>query len=198
MRKVFISGLSVLLLSTTVLAEDLKTILDRVVSLEKEGNYPKALDELGWARKEIEKKNSEMIGTLLPDSLAGFTGGKVETNGALGFNTVEREYAGENMKVKVSITSGGPGGNNQAMGGLAALGQMAAMFGQQAGQDVFRVDGMTASLNTEGSTPDLTVFLTGGSILKFELTKGTDTATLKKMAETIGVSKIDSKIKGVS
>lgn len=195
MKKIILA-LSLIIPLNSVLAEDLKTILTRVESLVKDKNYPKALEELGWARKEIEKLNSGVMATLLPDELAGLKGGKTQTNNVMGMTAIERDYTSSDTEVKVSLTTGSPGGGADSLGGgLAALGQMAAMFGQQAGQDVFRIDGMTASMNTEGGIPELTVFLNGG-MLRFEMNRGTDTAKLKEMAEKIGVANLDKQIKG--
>jgi hypothetical protein len=195
MKRVIALGLVGLTMAAPVLAEDLKTILDKVMVLEKEGNYQKALDELGWAKKELEKKNSEQLVKLFPDELGGLKGEKAEVNSALGFTNIERNYSNDTTEVKVSIT--GTGGAAGGLGGLAAFGQMAAMMGAQSGQDVFRIDGMTASMEGEGSNSKLSVFLSGGSILIFDMVRGKDASILKKMAETIGVSKIDNKLKGV-
>jgi hypothetical protein len=196
MKRFIALGLSALTMASPVLAEDLKAILDKVMTFEKEGNYQKALDELAWAKKELEKKNSEQLVKLFPDELVGLKGEKAEVNSALGITNLERNYASDSTEVKVSIT--GTGGAAGGLGGLAAFGQMAAMMGAQSGQDVFRIDGMTASMEGEGSNSKLSVFLSGGSILMFELNRGSDSAILKKMAETIGVTKIDNKLKGVS
>lgn len=195
MKNFFALAISALFLSSSVLAEDVKEVLDRVNTLYKEGNYSKALEELEWARKEIEKSNSKSLATLLPDELAGLKGDKAETSSALGITNIERSYSdSKNQKVKVTLTqTGGAGG---AMGGLAGLGQMAAMFGAQSGQDVFRIDGMTASMEGEGEGAKLQVFLSSGSILAFDLLEGTNSAILKEMANKIGVANIDKKIKG--
>jgi len=195
MKNFFALAISALFLSSSVLAEDVKEVLDRVNTLYKEGNYSKALEELEWARKEIEKSNSKSLATLLPDELAGLKGDKAETSSALGITNIERSYSdSKNQKVKVTLTqTGGTGG---AMGGLAGLGQMAAMFGAQSGQDVFRIDGMTASMEGEGEGAKLQVFLSSGSILAFDLLEGTNSAILKEMANKIGLASIDKKIKG--
>jgi hypothetical protein len=195
MKKIFALAFTALCLSSSVLAEDVKEVLDRVNTLYKEGNYSKALEELEWARKEIEKSNSKSLATLLPDELAGLKGDKAKTSSALGITNIERSYSdSKKQRVKVTLTqTGGAGG---AMGGLAGLGQMAAMFGAQSGQDVFRIDGMTASMEGEGEGAKLQVFLSSGSILAFDLLEGANSAILKEMANKIGVAKIDKKIKG--
>lgn len=196
--KRFISiGLVCALGTTPVFAEDVKTILEKVMTLEKEGKYQAALNELKWAQTELVKKNNEQIGKLLPAELAGLKGGEVEFNGALGMVNIEKQYSkGEDLAVKVSITSSASGG--EGLAGLAALGSMAAMFGQQgSGQETFRVEGMTATLSKDAGNPDLTIFLTGGPILKLEMTNGSDTTVLKQMAEGLGVKKLSDALAGV-
>ncbi|MDZ4784467.1 MAG: hypothetical protein SGJ02_00155 [bacterium] len=194
----FLFVISVLMfVSNVAIAEEVKDIADRVIKLDQDKKYGEALTELGWLRKEIEKKYSLGLTSLLPDTLEGYTGEKAETNNALGMMNVERKYKGPgDAKVTISVLGGGPGGAAQGLGGgLAAIGQMAAMFGQQQGQDVFRIKGMTASLSTDSGNPELTVFLTGGSMLKLA---GEDSDTLKKMAEAIDVAKITTYMNGVS
>jgi len=90
-------------MATNVYSEDLKAIFTKVDTLVAEGNYTKALEELGWAKKEIEKLNSQKLAALLPETLAGLKGGKTETNSALGITAIEKQYStGDSMTVKVT------------------------------------------------------------------------------------------------
>ncbi len=197
MKRFIAIGLVCALGATPVVAEEVKTILEKVMTLEKEGKYQAALNELKWAQNELVKKNNEQIGKLLPAELAGLKGGEVEFNGALGMVNIEKQYTkGEDLSVKVSITSSATGG--EGLAGLAALGSMAAMFGQQSsGNETYRIDGMTATLSKDSGNPDLTIFLTGGPILKLEMTNGSDAAVLKQMADGLGVKKLSDALAGV-
>ena len=72
------------------------------------------------------------------------------------------------------------------------------MMGQQGGgENVFRIDGRTASIQECGNRSELSVFLVSDAILKLESRGGsTDTETLKKMAESLPLSKLDAYLKG--
>lgn len=184
--------------SVSARAEDLTEIFKKVNEYVGAKNYAKALEELSWARKEIEKMNSGQIQSFFPDSLAGFTGGKIEANSALGFSNLEREYTKGELAVRVSLTGGGEGLAG-GFGNLAAFGKMAAMAeGGGSGRDTLRIGGRTAVLNqdNEGNSADLTVFLDSGSILKFESSSGAKGDTLKSMAEAIKVADLDAYLKG--
>jgi hypothetical protein len=190
MKRILVAALLASLVSNPLMAEDLKTILDKVSALASKGEYQNALNELAWAKKELEKLSSDQLVKLLPDELVGFKGGKVESNSALGITNIERKYSKNDSTVNLSITGTGSAGG---LGGLAAFGQMAAMMGAQSGQDVFRIKGLTAQL--EGDR--LQIFLSSGSILSLELTSGSENQ-LKAMAEALDLTKIDNHLKGVS
>jgi hypothetical protein len=173
-------------------AEDINEIFKRVNEFVTQKNYPKALEELNWAKKEIEKMNSSSLTSFFPDSLAGFTGAKAEVSNALGMTNISRRYSKGEKSVNVSLTGGGPAG---ALGGLAGIGKMAAMFGGEAGQDTFRLQGRTAMLRDDGGAPELQVFLDSGSILTLSGDNATG-AELRGMAEALKLDALDSYLRG--
>jgi len=179
-------------------AEELNAIFGRVNEYVKASNYPKALDELSWARKEIEKLHTAKLQTFLPDELAGFTGQKVEANTMLGLSNIQRRYTKGSLNVTVSITGAGGGGAASGLGGLAAFGRMAAMMGGEAGQETFRINGRTATLavSEKGGGSELTVFLDSGSFLKIEMSKGKDAEALKAMAGAMDLDGLDKYLRG--
>lgn len=178
-------------------AEDLNAIFKKVNEYVEQKNFPKALEELNWAEKEITKMNSRQIESFFPDQIEGFQGGKTEMNAVMGMTNVSRTYTSGSRSIELSLVGGGAGGG---LGGLAGLGRMAAMMGQGAGQDSFRVQGQTASLDTEEGQAELSVFLDSGSILKLDGSNlGSDGgATLKKFIEALKVSDLDKYLKGMS
>lgn len=182
-------------------AEDVNEIFKKVNEYIAKKNFPKALEELNWAKKEIEKQNQDALRSFLPDQLAGFTGEKFEANDAFGISNIERSYRKDSTTVKVSLT-GGSGSGAGAFGGLAALGSMAAMMGAQqgTGHDTFRISGRTATLDLEegSSNGSLTVFLESGSILKLEMDSGATRDSLKSVAEALKLNDLDNYLKGVS
>lgn len=182
-------------------AEELSTIFGRVNDLVAKKNYAKALEELGWARRELEKRHRERLESFFPEQLGDYVGGKLDTNSALGFTNIERTYTKGSTSVKVSLTgesSSGGQGLGGGLGGIMALGKMAAMLGDQAGQETLRINGHTAVLNApDGSdSSDLTLFLDAGSILKFEQYNGSDAAILRALAEKLDVSGLENYLKG--
>ena len=174
-----------------VAAEELAELMKRVQDFAAEGNYAKAMDELSWVQKELEKMHLKKVEEYFPGEVAGYTGGEFSPNAAMGMSNLERVYSKEGEQVKVSLT--GSSGSGNPLGGLAGLGKMAAMMGAQGtGMNTFRVDGRTASLNEQGN-PELTVFLDSGSILQFS---GGSAASLKSMAEAFNVGKLDNYLRG--
>ena len=91
MKRVALISLG-LLFSQVAMAEDLNEIFSRVNQLIEQKNYQKALNELGWAKKEIEKMNGQKLQEFFPNQLGEFSGDKFQTNSALGFTNVERTY----------------------------------------------------------------------------------------------------------
>jgi protein subunit release factor A len=191
--KLKIAGLLFLTLSSnTLIAEDIKTLLDKVQQYNSEGNYSKALEELTWVKKEIETKYMAKLGELLPTTLAGYTGEKAETSSALGMNHVSKKYKNESNTAVIEITSGS-GGAAAGMGGLAALGQMAAMFGQQQGQATIRIKGKTANLQAEAG--EMTIYLDGGTMISIKQENGK--VDFKTLAEAIDFDSIEKFMKGI-
>jgi hypothetical protein len=178
-------------------AEDLKQIFDKVQQYYAEKNYTKALEELGWAQKEIEKASSQVLTGLFPSEIDGYKGGELESTNVLGFTNIERTYQkGESNSIKVSLLGSSKGQAQNPLGGLAAMGQMAAMMGGQAGTDSFRMDGRTAMLEKRDDSAELTVFLDGGSMLKFEQQDSNDGDALKKFANSFKIADIEKHLKG--
>ena len=186
----------VILIPAVSNSEELPDIFKRVQEFVDKQNFPKALEELSWAKQEIEKKNAQKLQTLLPDELNGYKAGKAEVNTALGMLNIERKYTGADGSISISLTGGGAAGAAGGLGGgLAQIGRMAAMFGAQAGQETVRISGRTASLeqNPDRNDATLSIFLDSGSIIKFE---GKDGAKLKAFAEALKIDSIDSYLRG--
>jgi hypothetical protein len=196
MKKVFLTliGASLLGSAQVVVAEDINEIFKKINDYAQAKNYPKALEELSWAHKELTKLHQARLGELLPADVNGYKGAEPEIQSAMGFTSIERQYSQGEKEIKVSISgsSGGEGG----MGNLAGLAKMGMMFGgAQPGVDQFRLDGRTATLKTEDS-PELTVFLESGSLLQITGSEGVDAAALKKFAEALKIGELDSYLKG--
>ncbi len=183
------------IISAPAFGEDINKIFENVKKLVAEEKFPAALKEIDWMKKEIEGLSTGQLKKLLPDSLLDYQGGSPETSAALGFSTLKRSYKNGAKTIEVQITSGS-GGAGGAFGGMLGLGKMAAMMGVQGeGQDAFRIDGRTASLETSGD-PKVSVFLDSGAVLAISGNGGIQGDELKKFAESMPVGKIDDYLKG--
>lgn len=178
-----------------VRAEDLNQIFSKVNQYVQEKNYPKAMEELTWARKELEKLHQTRVAQILPADIAGFNGEEPTFASVMGLSTIERQYRAGEKKIKLSITggSGGEGG----LGGLAGLAKMGMMMGgAQPGVEQFRIDGRTATLSSESGNPELMIFLDSGSMMTISAGEGVDAAALKKFGEALKLSDLDAYLKG--
>ncbi len=199
-RSILAAGLTLglgaeVLLCQPAFAEDLNEIFKRVNELVAKENYSKALEELTWAKKEIEKLNTGKLGKLLPAEVNGFTGNEAKITNVMGMMNVERTYKNANKVIALSLT--GSSGGNEGMGGLAGLARMGMMMeAQEGGSETFRIEGRTSTLKTQNGTTELTVALESGSILKLEGKTGVDGPTLKSFAEAMKIGTIDNYLKG--
>jgi hypothetical protein len=144
--------------------------------------------------------NATKVEHFFPDELAGFKGDKFESQAALGFSAMERNYRkmGTNTQVKVSLVGGMGGTGMEGLGGLAGMGRMAAMMA--GGPNTVRIAGRTATLESDedAKSVDLTIFLDSGSILKFEMNGESDGAVLRKMAEELKIDGLEAYLRGTS
>lgn len=193
-RPLIIAALSTLLFCQPAVAEDINDVFKKVNEYVQQKNYPKAMEELGWAQKELEKMHQARLAELLPGEVDGFKGGDTQVQQMMGFSNIEREYTNGDKNVRVAIT--GTGGA-EGMGGLAGIAKMGMMMGgTQAGKDQFRIAGRTASLDTTSGSPELTIFLESGSVMQLSTGDGVDGPALKKFAEGLKITDLDSYLKG--
>ncbi|MCB0321803.1 MAG: hypothetical protein KDD60_12825, partial [Bdellovibrionales bacterium] len=75
-------------------AEDINELFKKVQDYVSKKNYTKALEELAWARKEIEKLHNSGLQAYFPEELDGLKGSEFEVSSALGLTNVERQYKG--------------------------------------------------------------------------------------------------------
>ncbi|MEN8129074.1 MAG: hypothetical protein ABFS45_02525 [Pseudomonadota bacterium] len=172
--------------------EDIDKIAAKVSEYTAAGNYPKALEELAWYKKELEKLHFKKILEFFYQDLAGFKRQSPKTQSTVGITTIETSYRknGENIQAVLTGSSGGTAG---AMGGLAAFGQLAAMQSGTSGQDSFRLNGFTATLNQQRRRPELSVFMDSGWIIKFV---AADAATARSFANEFPIVELNDYLKG--
>ena len=190
-RTILAASLASLFLSQPALAEDINEVFKKVNEYVQQKNYPKAMEELGWAQKELEKMHQARLSELLPGEIDGFKGGDTQVQQVMGFSNIEREYSNGEKSVRVAISGA------EGMGGLAGIAKMGMMMGgTQAGKDQFRIAGRTANLDTTSGTPELSIFLESGSLLQLSTSEGVDGPALKKFAEGLKVADLDAYLKG--
>jgi hypothetical protein len=188
------SLLSSFLLAPHAFGEDINEVFKKVNDYVQQKNYPKALEELSWAQKELEKLHQQRLSELLPAEVNGFKGGDTQVQQMMGFSNIEREYTSGEQSIRIAIT--GTGGT-EGMGGLAGLAKMGMMMGAtQSGRDQFRISGRTATLDTTNGSPELSVFLESGALMQFTTGDGVNGESLKKFAEALKIADLDAYLKG--
>lgn len=175
-------------------AEELSQIFGRVNELVASKQYPKALEELQWARKEIEKLHNGSLTAFMPDQIAGFVGAKSEITNVLGMTNIERSYTKGEATVKVAIQAASAAGaaGLGALGGLAAIGKMAAMFGGEQGQETVRIQGRTATVKED----EISIFLDSGAVLQVRNGGAASAADLKALVDAIKIGDVDTYLRG--
>ncbi len=158
-------------------------------------NYPKAIEELSWAQKELEKLHQERLSELLPADVNEFKGGDTQVQQMMGFSNIEREYTNGEKSIRVAIITGT--GGTEGMGGLAGLAKMGMMMeGTQSGRNQFRISGRTATLDTTTDSPELSFFLESGALMQLTTGDGVNGDALKKFAESLKLAELDAYLKG--
>ncbi len=196
MKKTIISAslLSSFMLASPAYGEDINEVFKKVNEYVQQKNYPKAMEELSWAQKELEKLHQERLSQLLPAEVNGFKGGDTQVQQMMGFSNIEREYTNGEKSIRITIT--GTSGTD-GMGGLAGLAKMGMMMGAtQSGRDQFRISGRTATLDTTNDSPELSIFLESGALMQLSTGDGVNGDALKKFAESLKIAELDTYLKG--
>lgn len=181
-------------------AESIEEIFAKVKDYSDKGNYPKAIEELAWAEKELQKLHFTKLQSFFPDALGSFEGKPAESQAAFGMSSVEKDYQDGNKTLKLTLAGGAGGGQGNPLGGIAALARMGQMMGQQPGVETFRIDGRTANLkvNEKYKNAELTVFLEGGSILTAKLSRSAEGEVLREAVKKLPLNELDNYLKGVA
>lgn len=182
--------LGVCMLAGGVAADDVDDLIGNVKRFVEEKNYPKALEELTWLKKEIEKLNSASITDKLPKELLGFTGKEAQIQSVMGVTSIKKEYVKDQHIVTCTLTQMG----GDTMGGLAGIGRMAAAMAGD--QNTVRISGRTAQIEESEYETKLTVFMESGGILELNSTQANFGRSLKQMAEALPLNDLDNYLKG--
>jgi len=130
------------------------------VSLYKDDDVEGALEEARWCVSQLEQIRQNSVASFFRDEIAGYQGGELSNQQAMGISMIERSYTNGDQQIDVSLT-GGASANNA----FAALAQMGMSSGM--GQKV-RIQKRTGTLTDENGTVTVMVSLKSGGMLQFE------------------------------
>ena len=131
---------------------------EEAARLVRDDDLDAALEEAKWCLESLQQLRSDRTFALFPDSLEGYEGGELETQGAMGMTMMNRSYESEAGTIDVSLASGAAGS------GLAALAQMGMTLG--GGGRKLRVQRRTVmdSSEAQGSASFLVELRSGGML----------------------------------
>lgn len=140
-------------------AEDLAASCNEAATLYSKKDIDGALEEARWCVEALEQiKRKQVIG-LFPDEVAGYKGGEIQHQKAMGFSMLERDYRKEGKIITVSLNDSSKGGG---MGGIAAIAQMGMM---EAGKKI-RIQRREVIDMSEGDRVEFMVVLKSGGMLR--------------------------------
>ncbi len=131
--------------------------------LFKEGDIEGALEEARWCVTQLEQLKQGQSASFFKDEIAGYTGGKMETQQAMGMSILERPYTKGDKLISVSMSGGVAGG---AMSSL--FGTIASMGMQSSTGKKVRIQRRSAMVMDENGKAQVVVTLKSGGVLTFD------------------------------
>ena len=180
-RYLIVSFIVSLSMSTPVWAENPAQACNEAATLAAEGDIEGALEEARWCVESLQQVKQNATAGVFPDEIAGFRGGEVDQQAAMGMSIINRVYNRDGRMIDVSLTQGGAGG------GLAAIAQMGMSMG--AGQKM-RIQRYTVMDMSEGSDVELSVPLKNGALLGISSTN-VDKDTVVTFLEAFPIAELD-------
>ncbi len=139
-------------------AQDAATACSDAARLIGEDDLVGALDEAKWCVESLQQLKQQAALTLFPDSVAGYVGGELDNQSALGMTIIDRTYTKDDSSVSVSLATGVAGGS------LAALAQMGMGLANGTGKKI-RVQKRTVIDMSEGGETQFMVQLKSSGML---------------------------------
>ena len=158
------------------------TIFLGAAELAAEGDIDGAIEEASWCLEGLQQIKQEQSSAVFPDEINGFTGGKLDSNSAMGTQVISRDYTKGGNTISVTLT----GGSGKGMGGLAALAQM----GMMGGGKKIRVQRRTVMDNSDGEEVSFMASLNSGAMLAFE-SYDTDNASVLEFIKAFPIAELD-------
>lgn len=150
-----------------------------------EGDVEGALEEARWCVTQLEQLKQGKTSSFFKDKIAGYTGGKLDSQQAMGMSILERPYTKGNQRINVSM-SGGAAGN--AMSSI--FGTLASMGMQETMGKKIRIQRRSAVVSNENGRTQVLVTLKSGGVLTFE-SKDISNDELIDFAKAFPVSDLD-------
>lgn len=151
--------------------EDIAEMLKRVEEFKNAGKFAQALNELGWAEKELQRMHIEKLKAFFPATVPGLTAGEYKVTNAMGLMSIERGYRsaeGGQYQATIAGSSASDGAAAQGMGALAGLAQMASMMEAGGQSESVRIKSSRATLANVNGKLELNLPLSGGLFFKLE------------------------------
>ena len=141
-------------------AEDLAASCTEAAVLYSQNDIDGALEEARWCVEQLEQFKQTQVIKLFPDMVAGYEGGEITQQKAMGFSLIEREYRKQDKVISVSLNDSGKGG----VVGIAAIAQLGMMG---AGKKI-RIQRREVMDLTESDQVAFMVTLKSGGMLRIE------------------------------
>ncbi len=174
-------------LSTTPLlaAENPAASCGEAVKLFEDNDINGALEEARWCVEALEQRKQKQASGMFPDQVAGFEGGEIQRQNAMGFSIIERDYRKGEQVISISLNKSAAG----SMGGFAAIAQMGMM---ETGKKL-RIQRRTVNDLSEGSSVEFMVALKSGGMLGIE-SDNVDHAAVLEFVEQFPIAELDDSL----
>ena len=181
-------SLTTLLLSTTILADDITDTMEEAMSAYKKGDYVQAKEDLTYVMELLKQKKGETIQGFLPEALDGWTAEKAKSENAGsgmlgGGSTTSRTYTKNKSKIVISVVTDSP--LLQGLGSL--LGN--PMFNSGGKLKRINREKATIKYNEKNKSGDVTIMLDKRFLVTVEGSKVTEDE-LVEYAKAIDFKKI--------
>ncbi len=172
-----------LIISAPALAQESpEKACKNAAQLYADDDFAGALEEAKWCVTLLEQEQLSRTTSVFPDSVNGFSGAEVESQNAMGFSAISRQYSKQDRYITVTLNGGASG---TAMDAFSALAQLGMSMGKK-----MRIQKRTATVIAEDGNVQIMVNLKKGGMLLFE-SSDVDESQLTEFAQAFPVEKLD-------
>lgn len=164
-------------------SEDLAASCNEAAALYSKNDIDGALEEARWCVEALEQIKQKQVSESFPEEVAGYKGGDIRHQKAMGFSMIERDYRKGGEVISVSLNDSSKGGGMQ---GIAAIAQM----GMMGGGKKFRIQRREVMDMSEGERVEFMVSLKSGGMLRIESSNVSHANTLE-FVKQFPIAKLD-------